>query len=599
MSEIALIPLAAIIILGILAQWIGWRLRLPSILVLLLFGLLAGPATGLLHPDQIMGDLIFPIVSLSVALILFEGGLSLHLAELREAGHTVRNLVTLGALVVWAVTALFAYLLLDLSPRLSVLLGAIMIVSGPTVVQPLLLHVRPTRRVFNILKWEGIVIDPVGATIAVLVFQVTVSEISGTAAIGLLVVGVLITLITGLLVGLLFGGLIILLMRRYLLPEFLQNPAALVLVISAYTLANVIEPESGLLAVTVMGIFMANQPWVNIRHIVEFKENLRTLLLSGLFILLAARIDAMTLLGELRWPTLLFLAVLILIARPLSVLLSTATTGLSWRERGFLAWMAPRGIIAASVSSVFALRLAQEGFTEAERLVPLTFLMIIGTVLIYGLTSMPVGRMLGVSQPSPQGTLIIGAHAWAQSIAIALKQAGFRVLMVDTNPANVQSSLQKGLEAYHGSILGEDFFNDNDLTGIGKLIALTSNPEVNSLAAIRMSEIFGRSEVYQLCSQISSNVSQDLCGRALFASWVDFDKLAQRFDGGADIREVKLNGGHGFAQLVDSLGGRFLPMFLLSETGSLQVFTAENTLTPREQQTVLGLFDKGVELPEV
>ncbi len=350
-----------------------------------------------------------------------------------------------------------------------------------------------------------------------------------------------------------------------------------------------------MLAVTVMGILMANQPLVDIRHIVEFKENLRTLLLSGLFILLAARIDAGTLLGELRWPTLAFLLVVVLVARPLSVWLSTFRTGLSTRERAFLAWMAPRGIVAASVSSVFALRLTQEGVQEAERLVPLTFLMIIGTVLVYGLTTAPVGRLLGVSQPSPQGALIIGAHSWAQDIALALKKAGFRALLVDTNPANVNLARAKGLEVYHGSILTEEFLNENDLTGIGKLFALTSNPEVNSLASIRMSEVFGRTQVYQLCSEINTQLSQGLCGRALFAGWVDFDSLAGRFEAGGEIREVKLSPGLTFSQLTDTLGERFLPMFLLNESGELQVFTAENTLIPRESQRILGLVGHDAE----
>jgi hypothetical protein len=292
-----------------------------------------------------------------------------------------------------------------------------------------------------------------------------------------------------------------------------------------------------------MGILMANQRKVDIRHIVEFKENLRTLLLSGLFILLAARINLSTLIGEMRWPTLVFMLVVIFISRPLSVLVSTLKPGLSWRERGFLAWMAPRGIVAASVSAVFGLHLAEAGIPGAERLAPITFLVIITTVLVYGLTAMPVARWLKVSQPSPQGALIVGAHAWAIQIGLALKQAGLRVLMVDTNPLNAQAAAHAGLETYTGSVLAEEFLNEVDLTGIGRMLALTSNMEVNSLAAIRLGEVFGRNEVYQLCSPAQSGVSQELCGRALFSNKVDFTWLQRQFENASSLHTLEFNGG--------------------------------------------------------
>jgi NhaP-type Na+/H+ or K+/H+ antiporter len=589
MTEEILISLALIIILGIFGQWVGWRIRLPAILILLLFGLIAGPITGLIHPDAVLGDLVFPIVSLSVALILFEGGLSLRLSELRETGHAVRNLVTLGALVVWAVVGLSAYWILGLSRELSVLLGAILIVSGPTVVQPLLLYVRPTRRIFNILKWEGIVIDPVGATLAVLTLQIVVSGTSGQAALGIVAFGVLKTILSGVLIGILAGVILVALIRNYLLPEFLQNPTALVMVLAAYTIADMLVKESGLLAVTVMGILMANQRKVDIRHIVEFKENLRTLLLSGLFILLAARINLNTLIGEMRWPTLVFMLVVIFISRPLSVLVSTLKTGLSWRERGFLAWMAPRGIVAASVSAVFGLHLAEAGIPGAERLAPITFLVIITTVLVYGLTAMPVARWLKVSQPSPQGALIVGAHPWAIQIGLALKQAGLRVLMVDTNPLNAQAAAHAGLETYTGSVLAEEFLNEVDLTGIGRMLALTSNMEVNSLAAIRLGEVFGRNEVYQLCSPAQSGVSQELCGRALFSNKVDFSWLQRQFENASSLHTLEFNGGFTAARLREFSREDCMPLFLLTENGHMQVYSGEMELQPRPTQKAICL----------
>lgn len=591
MSEDLLFQLASIIIIGIFAQWVGWRIRLPSILLLLLAGIIAGPVTGFLDPDELFGSILFPLVSFSVALILFEGGLSLRVDEVRGVGKVVRNLVTIGAVVVWAILTLAAHYIIGLEFQLALLLGAILIVSGPTVVLPLLLYVRPTRRLAAILRWEGIVIDPVGATLAVLVFEAILLQQPG-AAIWVLVFGILETLLIGSFVGALGAGILYILLRRYWLPDFLQNSVALVLVIGTYTLADHFQSESGLLAVTVMGVILANQKKVEIRQIVEFKENLRVLLLSGLFILLAARIDMDVLLQELSWQSLAFVLVAVLIARPLSVLLSTVGTDLNWREKAFLSWMAPRGIVAASVSAVFALRLEEIGYQQAERLVSLTFLLIIVTVTLYGLTAMPVARWLGVAQARPQGLLIVGAHSWAQEIALAVQSIGFRVLLVDTNYVNAFAAQARGLRSYHGSVLSEDFWAEVDLEGLGKLIAMTSNNEVNSLAAIRMREIFSRTEEYQLCAPKHSGVSHELGGRVLFGAGADFDYMNNLFERGAKVHTLEVQSGDTLDTLTQREGGTLLPMFLAANAEELQVFTTDNQITLRSGQRLIALIQR-------
>jgi NhaP-type Na+/H+ or K+/H+ antiporter len=300
------LQLGLILILGMLAQWIGWKVRLPSILFLLLAGIIAGPLTGLLTPASVFGEVLFPVVSLAVALILFEGGLSLRLKELPAFGPALRRLITLGALVTWAVATVAGLYFLDLPLGLALLLGAILIVTGPTVIQPLLASVRPLPRVASLLKWEGITIDPVGAVLAVLMLEVLNSgQIS--AAPGTIALGVLRTLLFGSLFGALGAGLLILLLRRYWIPDGLQNPVALTIVLTMFTLSNQLQHESGLLAVTLMGIIIANQSQVTIRQIVEFKENLRTLLLSGLFVVLAARLNLAELIGEVNLGGILFL----------------------------------------------------------------------------------------------------------------------------------------------------------------------------------------------------------------------------------------------------------------------------------------------------
>ncbi|MBZ0291604.1 MAG: sodium:proton antiporter, partial [Anaerolineae bacterium] len=477
MTEQLLVGLAAVLVLGTLAQWLAWRLRLPSILLLLLAGFVAGPVTHVLNPDELLGDLLFPAVSLSVAIILFEGGTSLNLRELREVGQVVRRLVSVGVVVTWAIGTAAAYFLLNMPLELSLLLGAILVVSGPTVMMPLLRHVRPTKRVSSALKWEGILIDPVGATLAVLVFEVILAgEALETVPLAL-VSGVIRTVIIGGVAGVLGAVLLYLPLRRYLIPDSLQTTVTLMMVVAAFVASNHFQPESGLLTVTVMGVILANQRAINIRGIVKFKENLVTVLLSSIFILLAARVQ-MSDISQLGLNSLLFLAVLIFIARPLTAFVSTIGSEMTWRERAFLGWLAPRGIVAAAVSAIFALELSHIGYAGAEALMPVTLLVIVGTVSIYGLSAAYVARWLKVSQPEPQGVLMVGAHPWAREIALALKDNGITVLLVDSNWGNIHAARMLGLSTYYGNVLSEDTMEDIPLDGIGRLMALTRNDEV-------------------------------------------------------------------------------------------------------------------------
>lgn len=591
-----LIRLASILALGIFAQWIGWRIKLPSILLLLLIGILAGPVTGFINPSDLLGDLFFPLVSFAVALILFEGGLTLRFSELGTVGAALRNLVSIGALVTWVVATLAAYFLLDLPFGIALLLGAILIVSGPTVIQPLLATVRPIPRLASLLKWESIIIDPVGATIAVLVFEVALSGEINNAGF-MIFSGILKTLFVGGLLGLLGAALLVLLLRFFLLPDFLQNPVALTIVLAAFTASNTLQSESGLLAVTVMGILVTNQPIVSVRHIVEFKENLRVLLLSGLFILLAARLNLADLQAELTAAGGLFLAAVFFLGRPLTVFLSTLGTSYNLRERAFLAWMAPRGIVAASVSTLFAFRLSAVGVEGAERLAPITFLVIITSVILYGLTAGPVARLLQVASPAPQGVLILGAHPWARKLAAALKANQVQILLVDTNPHNVHAAEQEGLPVFHGNILADEFFEDANLEGLGRLIALTANDEVNSLASIRLSEIFGRANVFHL--PVDGEVTHHLRGRTLFSQAATYRALSNRFEDGAFIASIPLSDRFSFSDFRTQFGSQATPLFVVSgneNRSSLRFFTAEEQITPRSGDVLVSLFNAGVEL---
>ncbi len=592
MSERVLAELAGVTVLGILAQWIGWRLRLPSILLLLLAGIVAGPVTGFIDPDAIFGDLLLPVVSISVAVILFEGGLSLRVRDLREVGGVVWNLVTVGALITLLCTLLAARFLLGMDWYLAALLGAILVVTGPTVVIPILNHVRPEGRVGPVLRWEGIVIDPIGAVLAVLVFEVALAgEFNG---VGPVVNSLVRTFAVGGALGLGGATLLVTLLRRYWIPDQLQSPVSLMLVVAVAALGNVVQEESGLVAVTAMGVAMANQSRALVRHIMEFKENLGVLLLGVLFVLLAARLSLEDLAG-VGVPGILFLLVLVLVARPLAVAVSSVGSKLTRNERVFLAGLAPRGIVAASISAIFALRLEEAGRVGANRIVPLTFLVIVGTVIVYSLAVTPLAKFLRLSPPGRRGVLIVGAHPSARSVAAVLRQEGFSVRLVDTNRVHVTDARMEGLDAIYGSVLSDSVAEHLDLSGFGYLLALTSNDEVNALAALRYREVFGRACVYQLVSCAPGKGFKDLPpghlgGRILLGEEATCSYLSGRFMAGAVVKATKLTNEFDYQAFKDLHGGGALPMFVITETGQLLVSTEEQSLAPRPGQTVISLF---------
>ena len=602
MSEELLIGIASVLVLGITAQWIAWRLKLPSILVLLTFGFVAGPVTGFLHVDALLGDLLFPIVSLSVGIILFEGGLSLKFADVRHTGRVIRNLITVGALVTWMLTSAAAYLILGLGTALSVQLGAVLVVTGPTVIGPLLRHVRPSGQLGSILRWEGILIDPVGATLAVLVFDaILIGDLQSAA--GATITSIIMTLLAGGVMGLVGAGVMVAFLRRYLIPDYLQSTFTLMMVVAVFALSEQLQHESGLLATTIMGIVLANQQVVTVRQIAKFKENIGVLLISSLFILLSARITIAELQALGGWETILFMIVLLLLVRPAAVLISTFRSGLSWQERLFLSWMAPRGIVAAAVSSIFALRLAAVDHPQAEMLVPLTFAVIVVTCAVYGLSALPLARWLGLSQADPQGVLIIGAHDWGRRIAEVLLSAKQKVVLLDTNFANVQAAHLNGLDAYYGSATA-DGHEDLKLDGIGRLLALTSNDEVNALAAMHFVEEFGSAEVYQLAIQHKEGqreevVSKDLRGRLLFSREANFPELTRRFAAGANVKATPLTREFDYRAYQTRYGDSALPLFLIDPLANrLSIFALDAALSPQPGQTIVSLIQPDESIPE-
>jgi len=505
--------LAAVLVLGILAQWLAWRFRLPSILLLLAFGFGLSAATGAKIDDFIEEPTLLAITGLFVAIILFEGGLTLKFSELKEAGTPVRRLCSLGALIAGVLATVAAHFIFQWDWRVASILGAILVVTGPTVVGPLLRLIKPSRKITAIVKWEGIVVDPIGAIAAVLVFQVAIS--SGVQdAIGELLRVLVLTIIVGFGLAFVLGKVVEWLLKKHLIPDFLESVFLLAVVAGSFALSNAIQSESGLLTVTLLGIALANQKSVSVKHVLEFKENLRVLIISLLFILLSGRIELGNL-QEILLPGLAFLAALILIVRPASVLLSNlGSKATTQKENLFLSALAPRGIVAAAVASIFALEFSHAAHDnkeleiiaqQAEQLVPVTFITIIGTVLVYGLLAVPLARTLGVAASTSRGVIFAGADAWTRLLAKSLHDDGHSVLLLDTKYDNISAARMKGIPAIQANILSEFVEENLELTGIGQLVAATPNDEVNTMAAQEFGHLFGRAN----CWQVSPNDSDE------------------------------------------------------------------------------------------
>lgn len=589
-----LIALGAIGAASLACQWLAWRLRLPAILFLLLCGIAAGPVLGWLNPQELFGPLLFPLVSLAVALILFEGSLTLHLSEWREIGRVVRRMVTIGALSTWAIIAIASHYLLDFAWDLSLLFGTLTLVTGPTVITPMLRVVRPRASIANILRWEGIVIDPIGALLAVVVFSFIASRGAGEAWSSSLSTFAAV-IASGSLLGSAGGWLFGLVLRRHWLPEYLQNLGALAAVLGIFIGANLLMHESGLLAVTVMGMCLANMRGVDVQPILHFKENLSVLLISGLFILLAARLDLQALLA-LGPVTLLLLAVIQLIARPLNVALSTAGSNLSWRERALLAWLAPRGIVAAAVSAIFAVRLQEQGYAQAQLLVPLTFLVIIGTVVLQSATARPLATLLKVAEPAPRGFLIVGANPVARALGKALQQHDWRVLLTDSSWENISAARMEGLPTYFGNPASQHADANLDLTGIGQLLALSPSSQLNDMASTRFRPDFGKGNLYSLSNAREKHLSEkhrtnsEWRAQSFGQPSHSYGQLASLLAHGAEIRSTTLTSTFDWAKYTALHGSRLTLLLAFDPRGWVHVATPHSTFTPAQDWTLVSLI---------
>jgi len=592
----ALTMLAGILVLGFASQVLAWWLKVPAILFLLIAGLIAGPTIGLLDPDAMFGDLMFPLVSMAVAIILFEGSMTLHFSQIREVGGVIQRLVSIGAVATWLIISAITHWAMPCSWEVAFLFGAITVVTGPTVIIPMLRTVRPTADIANILRWEGIIIDPIGAIFAVLVYEFIIAG-TESSAFGHTAIVFGEILVTGFALGALGGQLLGTALRRHWLPEYMHNFGALSLVIGLFALSNLLVEESGLLTVTIMGIWLANMKNVDLADLLNFKESLSLLLISGLFIMLAARIEWIDF-NMLGWGAVVVLLGMQFIARPVSVLLSTTGSSLSWQERAMICWVAPRGIVAAAVSALFALHLEEIGVPQAEILVPLTFLVIIVTVVLQSVSARWLARALDVAEPDGHGFLIIGANNLSIEIGKALKKHGLRVLLVDSHWENTRKARMEGLAVYYGNAVSEHADRHLDMVGLTGILALSWRDNVNSLACMRYRNEFGVANTYALGSNTDDDANEmsrytNLSfGQRLFSEHENFRSLSSHLKEGYAIHSTPLSEAYTFARWQEQHGDKGIPLFAISNDGRAAVFTTGKTVAPANGDLLISMAMK-------
>ncbi|MDD2271591.1 MAG: sodium:proton antiporter, partial [Desulfuromonadaceae bacterium] len=483
-------------VLGISAQWLAWRFRLPAILLLSLAGLAVGPWLGLIKPGEQLGAMLNPLVGLLVAFILFEGGMNLRFHELRQAGPGVTRLATVGVAITWLLGSSAAYFVGCLSWPVALLFGAIIVVTGPTVIIPMLRQAKLRQRPASLLKWEGIINDPVGALLAVLVFEYFLYRGTGEAVFQVLS-GVAIALAAAVVLGIGGGYLLGKAFIRGEVPEFLKAPLTLAYVLLSYGLANQAQHEAGLLATTLLGMTLGNMRLRSVDELRRLKEYVSVLMVSGIFVILTANLDT-HILTRLDWRSGLLLALVVFAVRPVSVMVSTVGLGMDWRERVLLAWIAPRGIVAVTVAGVFASLMVEQGYPGADLLLPLIVSLVLITVVLHGSTIGWLSRRLGLAASSRNGILIVGASSWSIAFALQLKELDIPVMIADSSWYNLSQARQFNIRTHHGEILSEHVEMSLELNDMEFLLATTANDAYNAFVCTRYAADFGRTHVFQL-----------------------------------------------------------------------------------------------------
>lgn len=586
MHDLAM-QLAVIGVAGIASQWVAWRLQIPAIVMLLGVGLLFGPVTGLMNPREDFGELYTPLVSTAVAIILFEGGLTLNLREIRETSTAVRRVVLFSGPMVWVMTALAAHYVGGMDWPIAIILGALLVVTGPTVIMPLLRHARLRARPASILRWEAILNDPVGALFAVISFEAYL-VLRGAHDAEHLILTTIAALVVAVAGGILVGRGLIRFFARGHAPEYLKAPILFAVVVGMNALTNLLLEEAGLLTVTVMGVTMANARLASLAELQKFKETITVLLVSGLFIILTASLQRSVILS-LEWRVVAFLVLVLLVIRPIAIFTSTIGAGLGVKERLLVSWIAPRGIVAVAVAGLFGATLSRLGMPDADRMVAYTFAVVAATILFHGFTLQPLARFLDLRVTNRPGILIVGASRFSIALAQRLKAQNVPVLIADSNWSHISEARLAEVEVWFGEILSEEAHHSLDLSRFDHMIAATDNDAYNALVCTDFGAEIGRSEVFQIGSTTGTqdnggaarhSMHVSLGGIPLFKPPRTYNQLRDHIIDGWAFQATRLSEEFGIRQFHETRPDGTLPILWIKPSQEIVFASAEGAGEP-------------------
>ncbi len=584
-----MLELALIIILGVFAFWIAWKTKLPAILPLILIGLLVGPLSTLYTADGTKwlepvwngqeglfpGERLFNFVSLAIAVILFEGGLTLKKEEILNVGPSIGKLITLGATITFLGGGIAAHYFFDLSWEMSFLFSALIIVTGPTVIAPILRNIPLKKDVSTVLKWEGILIDPIGALVAVLVYEfISIGQGYDYTREALVEFGKIV--IIGLSIGFTSVYALYYSLKFKLVPHYLLNVITLASVLFVFVLSDAFAHESGLLTVVVMGMVLGNLQVKELKEILYFKESISILLISILFILLAANINMEDMMLLYRWETVYIFLIVVFVLRPLSVFVSTHGSNLSKREKSFISWVGPRGIVAAGIASLFGLKLAAKGEPGAEYITPLVFMIVLGTVLLNATTARFMAKLLGVFLTKSDGIIIVGASKISRLIADYLQKNDRRVVLIDSNVEHINNAKSMGLEAIEGNVYSDELLADIELNDVGFLLSLTGSTSVNNYVIDKFKPMFGEQGAYRLVSSEEMKSGINVNSTELFTDRDDFINLSEIVRDFPIVNEVEVDSKEAYNEIMSKLISNdfTVPLFLKEGEGEIHILAA-------------------------
>ena len=573
-----MLELAGIIILGILAQWVAWKFKIPAILPLILIGLLVGPIAAAYLSDDgskwiepiwngekglFPGESLYYFVSLAISIILFEGGLTLKRNEIKNVGPVITKLITLGSAITFFGAGIVAHYIFQLGWDLSFLFAGLIIVTGPTVITPILRNIPLKKDISTVLKWEGILIDPIGALVAVLVFEfISVGGGGGFTKTALIEFGKI--LLFGTTFGFTFAHALAYAINRKMIPHYLLNVVSLSTVLLVFVESEIFAHESGLLAVVVMGMVLGNGKLNNLKELLYFKESLSVLLISILFILLSANINIKDLMLLYTWDTAYLFAIVVFVIRPLAVFASTHNSKLKLNEKLFISWVGPRGIVAAGIASLFGSKLLKQGVEGAEYITPLVFMIVLGTVLLNATTARLFAKLVGVFLKSSDAILFVGASKSSRLIASYLRDKGKRIVLIDSNKNFIEKALEEDLEAFTVNIYDDDLTDNIELNDVGYLIAMTGSDTVNEYAINSFTKNFGEHGSYKIASSLEAENATDEERKNFFTPKDDYINLSEAYRENPIINEVHIDSEKEYNKILEllALEEKSIPLFV-------------------------------------